>query len=674
MNLKLLPMLLLVSALPLIAQTNRPTLRPRADGRAISTNTYSTDLATVLEAQAQAIDQAREALDGGEGVRDRDALRTAITAMEEAQAALNAAKDSPEKLPAALAAEQTAYQALLKVVPREYRMSRSQGGGQNGSAGQASQQQMNELDLPREQNRYETERQASTPQTARQREQSQTANRLRELSQRQQDLNERLRELQTALQAAQTEEQREELQRQLKRLQDEQRQMLANVDELRQQLAGSSAEAETQRQLEQARSEMERAAQAMDRQSPSSALAAGARAQEQMQNLRDSLRQQTSSQFSDQLRELRQQARELEQRQEQAGKSLDSLARGERQALDNTAERQQILDQLGRQQQTLTNLLANLREVTEQSETTEPLLSRQLYDTLRRADQLRLEDLLDLTRELTGRGFLPQAGQAEQVARTNLLQFTRSLERAADAVLGSEADALRFAQRELDELIRQAERDSPASGPNLSPGRRSTSGAQQSSQSPSPSPETGAKAQAGGSNPGDNEGAPREASGGAPSPDSRPQSGPTEASPSSRAEGNGRGRSNSARLGQWVEQFGGGDGDGGPLTGDNYQNWTERLRDVEDAVSSADLRNQLAVVRERASVLRGEFRERGQIPDSLTVREKLILPLNQVRSWLREELARKEKSDALVPLDRDPVPDHYSELVRKYYEKLGSAR
>jgi hypothetical protein len=27
-----------------------------------------------------------------------------------------------------------------------------------------------------------------------------------------------------------------------------------------------------------------------------------------------------------------------------------------------------------------------------------------------------------------------------------------------------------------------------------------------------------------------------------------------------------------------------------------------------------------------------------------------------------------------VPLDRDPVPDNYSELVRKYYEKLGSAQ
>jgi hypothetical protein len=27
-----------------------------------------------------------------------------------------------------------------------------------------------------------------------------------------------------------------------------------------------------------------------------------------------------------------------------------------------------------------------------------------------------------------------------------------------------------------------------------------------------------------------------------------------------------------------------------------------------------------------------------------------------------------------VPLDHDPVPDNYSELVRKYYEKLGGGQ
>ncbi len=48
--------------------------------------------------------------------------------------------------------------------------------------------------------------------------------------------------------------------------------------------------------------------------------------------------------------------------------------------------------------------------------------------------------------------------------------------------------------------------------------------------------------------------------------------------------------------------------------------------------------------------------------------------MTQVRVWLQEEISRQQNANSLVPLDRDPVPDSYSELVRKYYEKLGSAQ
>jgi len=228
-------------------------------GLPAATNNYSSDISTVLDAQAQALAQARQMLAQGDGVRDHSALASAIQEMERAQAALGAAKNSPEKLPAALAAEQAAYQALLKVTPREYRVTRSRNGQAGGSAGQAGPRELSELDMQREENRYETESQAAAPQTAQQREQSQTADRLKQLAQRQQDLNDRLREMQTALQAARTDEQRADLQRQLKRLEEEQRQMLANVDEMRQQLAQSpdaASQGEMQRQLEQTRSDM----------------------------------------------------------------------------------------------------------------------------------------------------------------------------------------------------------------------------------------------------------------------------------------------------------------------------------------------------------------------------------------------------------------------------------
>jgi hypothetical protein len=50
------------------------------------------------------------------------------------------------------------------------------------------------------------------------------------------------------------------------------------------------------------------------------------------------------------------------------------------------------------------------------------------------------------------------------------------------------------------------------------------------------------------------------------------------------------------------------------------------------------------------------------------------MPLAQVRVWVQEELTRQENASSLVSLDRDPVPENYSELVRRYYEKLGSAQ
>jgi hypothetical protein len=103
-------------------------------------------------------------------------------------------------------------------------------------------------------------------------------------------------------------------------------------------------------------------------------------------------------------------------------------------------------------------------------------------------------------------------------------------------------------------------------------------------------------------------------------------------------------------------------------------NWADRLRDVEQVLDSPDLRYQLATVRERASALRQEFRQSKRPPDENVVREQLVAPMTQVRVWLQEELARQENANSLVPLDRDPVPDNYSELVRKYYEKLGSAQ
>jgi hypothetical protein len=53
---------------------------------------------------------------------------------------------------------------------------------------------------------------------------------------------------------------------------------------------------------------------------------------------------------------------------------------------------------------------------------------------------------------------------------------------------------------------------------------------------------------------------------------------------------------------------------------------------------------------------------------------EVVRPLVEVRERITEELARRAPGDKLVPIDRDPVPSRYSELVRRYYEELGKDR
>ncbi len=638
----------------------------------------ASDLATVGEAQQQALDQARQALERSENPQTRQTLQTAIQEMERAKAALEDAKKTPSKLPAAVAAEQAAFQTLLKLIPHDFQVSRSR--SRSGRAGQPGRGQLEQLEMTTDENRYETERQAAPAPTGQQRAQLQIADRLKALAQRQQDLNDRLRELQTALQEARSDAQRDDIRRQLKRLQDEERQMLADVDELRQQLEQSSnapSMSKARQQLEQARSDTQRAASEIGNESVSQALAAGTRAQQGLQNMREDLRRQTSSQFADQMRQLRSQARALDRQQDDIGRGLESLAHPAQKTLDDAAQRQQLIQQIARQQAALTNLLAGMENLTEQAESTEPLLSRQLYDAVRRASQMHTDNLLETDAQLVDRGLLSQAAGPERAARQNIAELRQRVEHAAESVLGNETDALRFAQKELDDLAAQVAREAAGAGTNAAAqpangaGQGTNAAGQAASgvaQNPnSAAPDTNSIKQRLSAN------RDRESAAGENAPAAgQPQPGDHPASP---AGGNDAGGGD--RLRQIAQELGGAHGLGGrngPVTGSDFASWTERVRDVEQVLDAPDMRNQLAAVRERVGAFRAEFRRSGRKPDPQTLRVQVLDPLTEVRSWLRAELARRQDSNSLVPLDHDPVPDIYSDLVRKYYEKLGGGQ
>ena len=107
------------------------------------------------------------------------------------------------------------------------------------------------------------------------------------------------------------------------------------------------------------------------------------------------------------------------------------------------------------------------------------------------------------------------------------------------------------------------------------------------------------------------------------------------------------------------------------MTGTRYTEWSDRLREVEESIDSPDLKAEVARVRDAARAARVEFKRHSQEPQWDLVQSQIQKPLAEIRARVQQEIARKESKDALVPIDRDPVPGKFGELVRRYYEKLG---
>jgi len=113
----------------------------------------------------------------------------------------------------------------------------------------------------------------------------------------------------------------------------------------------------------------------------------------------------------------------------------------------------------------------------------------------------------------------------------------------------------------------------------------------------------------------------------------------------------------------------------GPIAGDGFLRWSDRLRDVEEMIDDADLRAEAARVRDNARGIRRDFRRKNfRGPNWDLVQEMVATPLAELRDRVTEEIARRGPRETLVPIDRDPVPPRYAEDVRRYYELLGSGQ
>jgi hypothetical protein len=98
------------------------------------------------------------------------------------------------------------------------------------------------------------------------------------------------------------------------------------------------------------------------------------------------------------------------------------------------------------------------------------------------------------------------------------------------------------------------------------------------------------------------------------------------------------------------------------------------MRDVEEMVGDPKLRSQVAQIRERAQSMRAEFKRHSKVPEGDLVDAQILEPLAELQKILSDEISKRGAQTSLAPVDRDPVPEKYSDLVRRYYEELGSGK
>ena len=142
----------------------------------------------------------------------------------------------------------------------------------------------------------------------------------------------------------------------------------------------------------------------------------------------------------------------------------------------------------------------------------------------------------------------------------------------------------------------------------------------------------------------------------------------------SSASGESSPRSALDALEERMQRAGGGGGleSSSPLMGEDYAQWTDRLRDIEELVRDPELKAEAARVREAARDFRKEYKRHSKEPQWELVKKMISNPLQELQRRVQEELIRKTaKENELVPLDRDPVPDRFRSELDRYFERLG---
>ena len=668
----------------------------REKPKAIS-KSFIDDVKLLVESQSEAIGMTDKLAESIEDQQSEKYLEQVRAAMNAANELFGKASSDSDLLPlrGALRKGREAYEGLLRLRAREHQIVQAQQQQQQKSQQNSSQknrqQQIDQLKLEDNENRYEMEQKADTAEPSAERETRQVMNRLAELAKRQEDLNEQIKSVETALQEAKTEDAKKELEEQLKRLRENQEELLRDSDEVLERMnqpENREAMQQAREQMEQARSDMQKSAESLAKSETSPAISSGTRAQRQMDETKDQMRQSSSSQLEQTMRDMVQDAKRLEEQQKKLEEKLatsnqpsspastdeeisgpvDEAASPLRPDGDTPKEPTTRKDWQA-QKKELRELLEKMQATVSEAESSEPLLAEKLYESFRESKQKGLEQRMDEIPVYVERGLEEQARRSASELNQGIRNLKENIEKASEDVLGSEEQSLRRAFKELERAERQLDaelekRDPTGKGaregvPSADKQNQEQSGQQQPSQQ-QPGQQQPGQQQPGQQQPGQQQPGQQQPGQQQPGQDPQPAGEPSNL-----------GNRNAGPL----QRTSPGGVDYGPLTGTEYSNWVDSLRDVEELVTDPEMKGEVKRIREAAREVRVDYKRHSREPQWSLVRELIANPIEQLREKVQEELLRKSSErSSIVPIDHDPVPSKYQQQQDRYYENLGGAK
>src|SRR5262249_55982432 len=188
-------------------------------------------------------------------------------------------------------------------------------------------------------------------------------------------------------------------------------------------------------------------------------------------DLREEIRKAASDRFSQEMTELRDEARRLDENQGRLSEQLDNWSQRPPRGLRDTGERQQVRQGLDEQGKKLDQVMDRMRKTVEEAEETEPVLANELFDTVKKANEQTIPDALKDAGQLVDAGIPEEAAKSSRRAGRGIAQLREGVERAARSVIGDDTAALRRAQGELDDLAEQINREIARSSGREPPGQ-----------------------------------------------------------------------------------------------------------------------------------------------------------------------------------------------------------